>query len=365
LKRRALTTAFLDPASAYWPEVLADLAHDVYHLPAYAAFAAHWQEPGDPVAFVAEDGANRLLVPLIVRRVPDSLSPAAPRFDATSPRGYPGVIVGPGAHGSPAVDAFTARAVAAFKHAARDRAIVAAFVRLHPLLSPTGDALRSAGTVVEHGESVSIDLGLSRSELWRQTRSNHRRDIERATRLGYRARIDEGWTRCADFVRVYLESMDRLGAQPFWRLSAPYIEALRAALGDRIHLCVVERDGAVAAAGLLTEVDGIVEYHLAGTADDHVKASPSKVVIDFARSWAKARGNRVLHLAGSLRHGDTLSHFKAGFSPLRHPVCSWRVVTDPAGYAALRSRWEAINGGVADPGDDFFPAYRRPVERPG
>jgi len=59
----------------------------------------------------------------------------------------------------------------------------------------------------------------------------------------------------------------------------------------------------LAAGALLTEVDGIVEYHLAGTADDYVAASSSKLIVDFARWWAQDRGDRVLHLAGSLRKG--------------------------------------------------------------
>ncbi|HEU4573027.1 MAG TPA: hypothetical protein VFR93_10100, partial [Candidatus Limnocylindrales bacterium] len=114
----------------------------------------------------------------------------------------------------------------------------------------------------------------------------------------------------------------------------------------------------LAAAALLTESSGIVEYHLAATADAHVHASPSKLLIRFAETWARSRGNTVLHLAGSLSRGDTLEHFKLGFSPRVHPMLSWRVVVDPEAYERLSGGRHGIEAG-------YFPAYRRPPERAG
>jgi len=121
----------------------------------------------------------------------------------------------------------------------------------------------------------------------------------------------------------------------------------------------VESDGDLAAAALLTEVNGIVEYHLAGTADAHVAASPSKLVVDFARSWARARGNRWLHLAGSLGPGDSLYQFKVGFSPDRRPVQTLRIVVDVNRYRELVGRCEQTDE-TADETGGFFPAYRKP-----
>ncbi len=377
---------FEDLSSTRWPEALSSLRHDVYHLPSYVGFAARRQETGTPLAFVAQGDGLRFFVPLIVRPVPDAVARGSePIFDATCPRGYPGPIVSAGS----GVDAegFVERAATALREQLRGRSIVSAFMRLHPLLVPPLEPLRRAGAVVDHGESVSIDLSLSRDEMWRLTRNNHRRDIDRAARRGYVARIDEAWQRFDGFVNLYAQSMDRLGATPFWHLPREYFVDLRASLGGVVRLCVVEIGNELAAAALLTEVDGIVEYHLAGTSDAHVAASPSKLIIDFARQWAKERGNRVLHLAGSLRTGDPLSHFKAGFSPLRHTVSSWRVVADPAAYDALRERWQALAASAtgahnaeahhagahhaeahhagahhAGADDDFFPAYRRPLD---
>jgi hypothetical protein len=154
--------------------------------------------------------------------------------------------------------------------------------------------------------------------------------------------------------------MERLGADPFWHLTREYFMALRESIGPYLHLCVVEVDGDLAAAGLLTEAGGVVEYHLAGTATQYIETSPSKLIVDFARTWARERGNHVMHLAGSLGKGDSLHHFKVGFSPLRHPVSSWRAIIDVEEYGHLVERWEMLNGLAADTPDGYFPAYRKP-----
>lgn len=356
-----MKTDLLAPDSQRWTDLLTTMRHDVYHLPAYAAFAARHQDDGTPLAFVAEEDGNLLLIPLIVRQIPADITGDGPQLrDATSPRGYPGPLLStttPHSTGD-----FPDRAIAAFRGALHDLGIVSAFVRTHPLLPAALDAMRRAGPLIEHGDSVSIDLGLTVDELWRQTRENHRRDINRARRDGYIARIDDTWASFDAFVDVYQQSMDRLEAAPFWRLSREYFVALRASLGHRLHLCVVETGGRVVAAGLLTEEDEIVEYHLAGTGDDYVAASPSKLIVDFARTWAKSRGARRLHLGGSLRHGDPLYQFKAGFSPIKHAVCSWRLIADATAYRALIERRAAVLGVAGDP-DEFFPAYRKPASR--
>jgi len=346
-----------------WTEVLTVSRHDIYHLPEYVEFATRWQEPGTPAAFVAEEGSRVFFVPLIVRPIPDVIAGADGWLDATAPRGYPGPIVGPAGRDSGDA-AFVERAIACMRATLEERRIVSAFVRCHPLLSPPLAALGGAGAVVEHGESVSIDLARSAEQVWGETRLSHRRAITRALRDGYRVRIDESWQYLDEFVTVYGATMDRLGAAAHWRLPRDYFSDLRSTVGAGVHLCVVELDGTLAAAALLTEVDGIVEYHLSGTSPDHVAASPTKLLIDQASRWARERGDRVFHLAGSLRRNDSLIHFKRGFSPLQHPVYSWHVVTDPGTYGRLVARRDRLEG-PSDARDggatgEYFPAYRRP-----
>jgi hypothetical protein len=355
----AMRADLIAPSDPRWADVLAANRHDLYHLPTFVEFATRWQEPGSPTAFVAREDDAVLFVPLIVRPIPAAIAGEESWFDATGPRGYPGPIGGGGTSWD---DDFVERAATALAEALRSRRIVAAFVRCHPLLSPPLDTLRRHGTVVEHGESVSMDLSASPEQTWSGMRENHRRSITRARRDGYAMRIDESWLQLDAFLAAYAQAMERLGAEAHWRITRDYVLDLRAALGSGLHLAVVELRGELAAAALISEVDGIVEYHLAATAPAHATASPTKLLIEAASRWARERGNRVFHLAGSVRQDDALIHFKRGFSRLRHPVSTWRVVADRDAYMRLVAGW-GHRGAATTPEADagFFPAYRQPL----
>jgi len=348
-----MRAALLGPDAPAWRATLGDLQHDLYHLPGYARFSARREESGEPVVFLAEDPEGVMLVPLILRTSPVGLG--LPELqDAVSPRFYPGPLFRTVDGADP--ERFACHAIEVMKETLADVGVISAFVRLHPIYTPRLAALRLTGALVDHGDTVSVDLTLSDEELWRQTRHNHRRDIHKVLRAGYTFSIDDTWERLPDFARVYGESMVRLDAAATWRVGLEYFVDLKEQVGEHLHLAIVERGGEVASAALLTEVGDLVEYHLGGTADAHLAERPSKLLLHEAARWAKARGRLVFHLAGSLRRGDSLQHFKLGFSPIVHPVYSWRVVTDAAAYAGLT---EAVGASAESP-EGFFPAYRRP-----
>ena len=155
--------------------------------------------------------------------------------------------------------------------------------------------------------------------------------------------------------------MVRLEAHPSWHLSRDYFEALREHVGEHMVLGLVELDDELACGALLTGVGDMVEYHLGGTLDTHLRARPSKLLIHEATLWAKANGATVFHLAGSLRRGDNLEHFKLGFSPLTHAVSGWQLVADEAAYDALVRRWQEHHAAAADPGDAVLPGLPTPA----
>ena len=334
----------LDVHAPRWHDTVARLRHDFYHLPSYVALAAEY-DGGEPTAAYAEEGDQRLLVPLVLRRGVGGM------LDATSPYGYPGPLVSGSA-------SFVRRAWRAIRDRLRSERFVSAFLRLHPLLNP--DVPEEAGVVVEHGETVSVDLTLPREELWRQTMSGHRNEINRAVRAGHRAYFDEGWEHLATFSQLYRATMQRHGATGHYLFSDRYFGQLREALGDRLRLCVVDVGGAVAAAGLFAETDGIVQYHLSASDSAFSQHRPTKLMLHFVRDWAKDRGNRRMHLGGGVGgRQDALFRFKAGFSHARHPFRTLRMVLDEAAYAAIVHAHDA----TLDPHrlDGFFPLYRRPA----
>src|SRR3712207_2790719 len=136
--------ALLDPGDTAWADALSRIHHDVYHLPEYvrldATLSGH-----QPVAFRYAEAGRVLLLPLLLRPIPDS-----DLRDATSPYGYPGPV------SNAALDdfGFWSRAFQAMTDLLAGWRVVTAFVRLHPLFTFPAKALAEVGTVVHHGETV-------------------------------------------------------------------------------------------------------------------------------------------------------------------------------------------------------------------
>lgn len=343
---------FVGENAPAWSALIGALPHDIYHLPSYVAMAAA-QQPADSKAearaIIVRDGDRTMLLPMIIRQIPGEETGR----DAISPYGYPGPLL----QGAYDPD-FVAGASTAMVARLREEGIVSLFVRTHPLLNRELLGCEAVGSVVEHGETVSIDLTATAEEIWSGTRSRYRSYINGAIRAGRRAFIDEGWEHEAAFVEMYTATMQRVGASPDYMFGADYVQALRTALGSRLHLCVVGIDGTIAAAGLFTEEGGIVQYHLSGTNEAFERERPTMLMLHFVRGFMKERHNRVMHLGGGLGGAqDSLFEFKAGFSRQRQPFRTWRVVIDPDRYAAL-SRARQPGADPADTGG-FFPLYRR------
>ncbi len=335
----------LDSAAPEWSAFLATNEHDFYHLPGYVELAAR-TEGGRAAALWVEDADARLLLPLVIRDIPGG------GVDATSPYGYPGPISNTGGDG-----AFVAAAVAAGVAALAEAGIVSAFVRLHPILDPEPPG--GPGVVVDHGPTVAIDVSRPAEDRWGEVRERYRTQIRSARRDGLEVRFDDQLERLADFARLYRATMERLTASAFYFFDDAYFEALRTALGPRLHLGVAEVDGALVGGALFVETCGIVEYHLSATDAAFARLGPTKVLIPYAADWAHERGNRVLHLGGGVGASeDSLFHFKAGFSPGRARFRTLRLVPRPAAYARLVAARDA----ALDARDltGFFPAYRLP-----
>lgn len=348
--------------SPRWPEALECLAHDVYHLPGFARLFAR-EEGGEALAFLAEEKGRRLLLPLIVRPIDGDQEDGIPGLlDATCPYGYPGPVVATD-ESDPGLEDFLDRALDGLRAEMVAGGIVCAFARLHPLLGLPLAPFRRAGTVVRHGETVSIDLTRGPEGIWQGLNATCRNQVSKAGRQGQVVRVDEDWESLPEFVAIYRETMDRRSASASYYFDAEHLRALREILGDHATLLIAEIDSEIAAGAIFFETGGIVTYHLSGTRAKSVRNHPSRTILHRAAILAAERGHRVLHLGGGLGGArDSLFDFKASFSPCRHAFHTWRFVADEAAYRALVDRWRERTGDDPDGREGYFPAYRRPIE---
>jgi lipid II:glycine glycyltransferase (peptidoglycan interpeptide bridge formation enzyme) len=112
---------------------------------------------------------------------------------------------------------------------------------------------------------------------------------------------------------------------------------------------------------LFFESCGIVQAHLGGTKTEFLKHSPFNLLLHYMRLWAKARGNKYLHLGGGVGGSkDNLYTFKSGFSKQTHEFLTFRAVVDSSLYNdLLQFRAKTLNKSVEElQNSHFFPAYR-------
>jgi len=344
---------FLHAGDPRWDDFVNGVPHDFYHLSGYVRMSQKY-DGGRAEAVLATEGQQYLFLPYLVRPIEMSHDAPGdqPLCDLSSPYGYPGPLL----RGE---QDFRRRSIEQWIETMRRRGVISAFLRTHPLLSPDGETLARYGDLVYRGDTITIDLELSLEEIWRQTRNDHRRNINRARRQGLSAIVEGDLAHLDDFMHVYQDTMNRVDASYYYYFPREYFVELKQVLGDGLSLCLV-RDArqTVVAAGMFTECDRLMQFHLSGTRSEALKLQPSKLMLDEVRRWAKARGNRLMHLGGGngASRDNPLFRFKAGFSHLSQPFHSWQLIFAPERYAELQSRRDALAERPRD--TSFFPSYR-------
>jgi len=340
-----------------WRELLRATRHDVYHLPEYVAIEARRTRYRGGALLIG-DGERQLLLPYLVRRGPiDKSSEGADVADLLSPYGYAGVLVSAAAAGD---RGFLGAALRQLQDHLAGEGICAAFLRQHPVLSPELEGLGLAGLSLRRVPTMIVRLDRTEPEIWAHTRKGHQSTINRCMRLGQTARIGSWREDGEAFREIYRETMAQAGASGDYYFDDAYFDALQA-LGDRVHLCLVDSGGELAAACLLFERCGIVHAHLGGTRERHRPQSPFSLLLHFARLWARERGNEVLHLGSGVGGSeDAVFHFKAGFSRDRTQYVDAQFVVDEVRYKKLVEVRAASLGVAPDAlvATGFFPAYR-------
>jgi Acetyltransferase (GNAT) domain len=348
----------LQPQTLRWQEILAQIRHDVYHLPEYVEIEAK-RNNAQAEAIAIAQGENIFFVPYLLRSGQDLFDPSQDCFDVLSPYGYPGFLW----HGEEeSLSEFVPLAIAGLQETLKSRGVCSAFFRLHPILSDRVSETFDSNTFRDNGETVSINLTLSEGELWAHTRKGHQSTINKCKRLGLIGRVVPLKDYIEEFLSIYNETMDRVVAKESYYFGRDYFLELQK-LGDRLHLGIVELEGQIICASLFFESCGIVQAHLGGTRTEFLKYSPFNLLLHDMRLWAKQRGNTFLHIGGGLGGSkeDKLYTFKSGFSRQRHQFLTARFIIDSEKYhhlVNLRARALGISSTQLLE-TDFFPAYRQ------
>jgi hypothetical protein len=353
----------LAPQASRWQEILAQLRHDVYHLPQYVVIEAQRSNTQTEAVLITQ-GDCLFFAPYLLRSCQDVIPSSGNEpflYDVISPYGYSGFLLNEAAleHPDFAISAFHQ-----FKEVLRSKQVCTAFLRLHPILNAQYPDRLISEPLIENGETVSINLKLSEAELWAHLRRGHQSTINKCKRLGQIVKVVPFRDYLEPFCEIYRETMDRVSAQDGYYFGRDYFHRLLE-LENNLYLAIVEADHQIASACLFFECCGIVQAHLGGTRTPFLKVSPFNLLLYSVALWAKVRGNEYLHLGGGVggSNADPLYIFKSGFSRQRHPFFTARLVLDETQYQALIESRAATLG--ISPAQlltsDFFPTYRAPV----
>ncbi|MEL6441243.1 MAG: GNAT family N-acetyltransferase [Cyanobacteria bacterium J06621_8] len=352
-----MKTAILDINNFLWTQTLSKLSHDVYHLPEYVALDAQ-RTATIPEAFLLEDEDKIFFAPYLLRSCADIDNHSSTEiYDVISPYGYPGILMSNAAANNPEFPDF---ALSKFRQSLQQRGVCSAFLRLHPILGENFAQVFASDPLKENGQTVSIDLTLDEGQIWAKTRRGHQSTINKCIRLGFSARTVSLAEYLGEFITIYEETMNRVQAKDSYFFSRDYFKGLLK-LGDKVHLGIVNLEEQIVCACIFFESCGIVQAHLGGTKTEFLKQSPFNLLLHQMRLWAKARGNKYLHIGGGVGgKKDNLYTFKSGFSKQRHDFFTLRSVIDEDKYNnLLQSRAKSVNKSVAElEASQFFPAYR-------
>ena len=371
LSQRSMLAKIVSPVDLDWQECLNTIPHDFYHLPGYLELEAHRQN-ATAEAIVIRNGLEVFFLPYLIRecdRHEDIDKSARDRiYDVISPYGYSGILVS--SVGQNPI--FIKKCLTLVYDYWQQQHICSAFIRLHPILNSYIDSSMFASDIaVENkdlktnlsprGNVIVCDLTNDLDDIWKQIRSSHRTKISKLRRSGFTVRMVPAEKYLDVFIGIYLETMSRVNASKIYYFTKDYFKKLVEVLGDRLALCVVEIDNEVIAASLITEVSGIVQYHLGGTTTQYLPQSPTIIMFDYIIRWAKERNNHYLNLGGGLGgNQDSLYHFKSGFSDRIKSFATVETIVDRAIYNRLtHSRAEVLGITPLEiQATSFFPSYR-------
>lgn len=337
----------LRPRDPVWERTLAETPHDIYHTPEYAQLSAGEHEP---FAIWVEAAGHGLLIPLLRRKLrgQDAL------VDAISPYGYGGPLWRRGEVPIPEVRAAIASSVLAMLAA---ESFVSVLVRMHPLINSAARTVEELGVIVDHGDTIVVDLEPELAAIRRSMRQTHRNEIAQAERAGVKVEHYPANVQLARFEKLYLDTMKRVNASATYMFDHRYFETLAMRLSTKAHLFIATHEGCDVAAALCFEENQIVQYHLAAMDAERSKTHAPKLLLANIIEWAKSRSNRWLHLGGGVgAKNDGVYTFKAGFSPLRWRFRTLRLVANELEYRRLGGLGVTDSQGLAD---EFFPKYRR------
>lgn len=252
----------------HWDDYLLGFAPDQQDIYFSENYVKLYQTDRDKaLCVVATDNDLCMLMPILRREIKSGF------FDFETPYGYGGFICN---NNTPSkVD----EALKNIKiHFAKNN-YIAGFVRFHPLLS-NANMCREQITVIDDRQTIAIDLRASQEDIWlNQIHTKNRNTIKKASKRGLEFVTDYNFHYIDDFIALYCQTMDKLGADSFYYFNRQYYTRWLDKLKERSFLAVVKFENIVISACIIMYQSPWGHYHLSGSNRDYLHLDPNNFML--------------------------------------------------------------------------------------
>ncbi|HEX8563144.1 MAG TPA: GNAT family N-acetyltransferase [Flavobacterium sp.] len=306
---------------------------DAYFTEEYVKlYATHTDEPE---CFICESDNNILLFPYLRRRFEFG---AQSYSDFETPYGYGGPIA------NTSDKEFIENALRLFAKYCTEQAFVCGFVRFHPLLNNAA-GFETIGRVLVDRQTVAINLELSENDIWmNELTSKNRSTIKKAASRGLRFVADYDFAYLDNFIDLYNRTMDKLGADEFYKFGPRYYSTWKSTMPDSF-LGVVLSDDSVVSAAMFFYSQDYGHYHLSGSNRDYLSMSPNNLLLWEAALELKRNNVKHFHLGGGSDsdENNSLLDFKSRFAKSRYEFKIGKTIFNQPLYDEICADWQAKN----------------------
>lgn len=232
--------------------------------------------------------------------------------------------------------------------------IVTEFIRLHPFLT-----YPYTNYTERVKETYFINLQNDLAIILAQYQKSNRNCLARAQREGVRVVRSKEKKEVDEFYSLYMKTMKRKNARPFYLYSQEYIDNILTALQEASQLFVAYHKEEAISAAIFLSGGATVHYYLAGSKPEYGKYGGSNSVLHAGIQWAKESGFQRFNLGSGYRPGDSLSRFKSSFTKDQCFYWRYRKIHLPEQYIQFtdaKEHYDAVKNVLTEP--DFFPKYR-------
>ncbi|MEJ5330089.1 MAG: NeuD/PglB/VioB family sugar acetyltransferase [Desulfobaccales bacterium] len=241
----------------------------------------------------------------------------------------------------------------AWRDYCRERQVVSELVRFHPLLG-NFDYCRPFIPAFRQSPVVVMDLTQGPEAIWKGMSPSCRNKIRKAQKHGVKILVDENFEHLDTFHRLYIDTMQRVGAREYYYFSRPWFDHLVKLFQGQAILVHALLDDRIIASSLFLFARDFGHYFLSGSNEDYKHFSPNNLLIYESSLWFQRNKFSSLNLGGGVDINDSLFYFKSSFSLNKKEYFTGHIIPNTKTYNILSIKESHIKKYYKE----FFPIYR-------